>query len=63
MVGKLQPLPDTGSRELELLGSTWMDDLSLLLRARDSTALLDRLCAGATVLLDTCLAEPGERQD
>ena len=44
MTGRLQPLAEPVHETVELLDSTWMDDLSLILRAKDSTALLDRLC-------------------
>ena len=55
MTGRLQPIAEPVHETVELLDSTWMDDLSLMLRAQDSTALLDRLCTGTAVLLDACL--------
>eukprot|EP00439_Symbiodinium_sp_Y106_P064402 s1484_g10.t1 len=55
MTGRLQPFAEPVHETIELLDSTWMDDLSLMLRAQDSIALLDRLCTGTAVLLDACL--------
>ena len=55
MRGRLLPLDAEPREELELLCSTWMDDLSMLLRTKDSHELLSWLSAGATALIDTCL--------
>ena len=55
MTGRLQPVEEPVHDTVELLDSTWMDDLSLMLRAQNSTALLDRLRTGTAVLLDACL--------
>ena len=55
MTGRLRPVEEPVHDTVELLDSTWMDDLSLMLRAQNSTVLLDRLRAGTAVLLDACL--------
>ena len=55
MTGRLQPIEEPVHETVELLESTWMDDLSLMLRAQNSAALLDRLRTGTAVLLDACL--------
>ena len=55
MTGRLQPIEEPVHETVELLESTWMDDLSLMLRAQNSAALLDRFRTGTAVLLDACL--------
>ena len=55
MLNRLVLLDGPPSGEVELLDSTWMDDLSLLLQAPDAEAFLQRLTYGASTLVDSCL--------
>ncbi|CAE7247029.1 unnamed protein product [Symbiodinium sp. CCMP2592] len=55
MIGRLTPLDPPPTQTISLLDATWMDDLSMLLQATNSSELVERLTAGASTLLDTCL--------
>ena len=55
MLGNLLPLTTAPTHEVELLDSTWMDDLAMLLQAGNSHELLTRTTTGAATLLDSCL--------